>query len=121
MSADVNMARKYSIPLQELPLVGRRLLETVGEDRLQPAITLTEAHMVAIQAAARKVPEKKAPRRPSPLAGQAWRTTCPAPITWKQTTGPLQNTSAPSTRSGSLLERNKPLRPPSMDLKTRRS
>ena len=73
--ADVTLARKYQIRLQELPLLCRRLLESIPEGGLKTAITFTEDHMVAIQTAARSVPDKKPHKapRPSPLTGQAWR------------------------------------------------
>jgi hypothetical protein len=76
--ADVTLARKHEIRLQELPLLCVRLLESIEDTNLAPAITLTEDHMIAIQAAARDKAEKKPhhpPRRPSPAAGQAWRNT----------------------------------------------
>lgn len=79
--ADVNLARKYDIRLQELPLICVRLLETLSGDQLAGPITLTEDHMVAIQAAARAAAEKRAaqrpPRRPTSAVGQAWRRTQP--------------------------------------------
>lgn len=77
VDADVSLARKHDIRLQELPLICLRLLESLeGEVPVSP-ITLTEDHMTAIQTAARTAAEKKphkAPRRPSPETGQAWRT-----------------------------------------------
>lgn len=76
--ADVSLARKHEIRLQELPLICLRLLESLENERLVGAITLTEDHMIAIQTAARSAAEKKPqrpPRRPSPEAGQAWRNT----------------------------------------------
>ena len=75
--ADVTLARKHDIRVQELPLLCRRLLDSVEEGALPAAITLTEDHMIAIQSAARMAAEKKAlhrpARRPSPATGQAWR------------------------------------------------
>jgi hypothetical protein len=74
--ADVTLARKHEIRLQELPLLCRQLLESIREGGLVGAVTLTEDHMIAIKAAARSAAEKKphkAPRRPSPAVGQAWR------------------------------------------------
>ena len=76
--ADVALARKHDIRLQELPLICLRLLESIEDGNLTPAITLTEDHMIAIQTAARDKAEKKPhhpPRRPSPAVGQAWRNT----------------------------------------------
>jgi hypothetical protein len=73
---DVSLARKHEIRLQELPLLCLRLLESIEQEGLDSAITLTEDHMIAIQTAARTAAEKKPhkpPRRPSQAVGQAWR------------------------------------------------
>lgn len=77
VAADVGLARKHDIRLQELPLICLRLLESLDEERVAGPITLTEDHMIAIQTAALSAAGKrshKPPRRPSSLAGQAWRT-----------------------------------------------
>jgi|HubBroStandDraft_6_1064221.scaffolds.fasta_scaffold3038880_1 hypothetical protein len=77
VGADVSLARKHDIRLQELPLICLRLLESLDTEGLVSPITLTEDHMTAIQTAARSAAEKKPhkpPRRPSPETGQAWRT-----------------------------------------------
>lgn len=76
VDADVSLARKHQIRLQELPLICVRLLESLDGDGLASPITLTEEHMSAIQAAARLASEKrphKAPRRPLAGTGEAWR------------------------------------------------
>lgn len=76
VDADVNLARKHDIRLQELPLICLRLLESFGADEPSEAITLTEDQMIAVQEEARNAAEKKtrkAPRRPAPEPGQAWR------------------------------------------------
>ncbi len=78
--ADVGLARKHDIRLQELPLICVRLLESFGGDGLTGAVTLTEDHMIAVQMAARDAAGKKArkaPRRPPAAMGQAWRNTHP--------------------------------------------
>lgn len=62
--ADVALARKYDIRLQELPLICARLLESLESSALAGAVTLTEDHMIAIQRAARDAAEKKALRPP---------------------------------------------------------
>src|SRR5438093_272513 len=67
--ADVNLARKHAIRLQELPLICRRLLDTLTPERLAGPITLTEEDMIAIETEARTAAEKKIqkpPRRPAP-------------------------------------------------------
>jgi hypothetical protein len=76
--ADVSLARKYEIRLQELPLICLQLLKGVDPAESAQAFTLTEDRMIEIQLAARDAAAKKArkpPRKPSPAVGQAWRTT----------------------------------------------
>jgi hypothetical protein len=76
VGADVNLISEYGIPLQELPLLCRRLLE--GQAKIG-MIMFSEADMVryanerATQAHA--LAEKRRARRPpvSSRAGQAWR------------------------------------------------
>lgn len=75
--ADVSLARQHEIRLQELPLICLQLLESLTDEEVAEPIILTEDRMIAIQAAARTASEKKvrkAPRKPSPETGQAWRT-----------------------------------------------
>jgi hypothetical protein len=74
--ADVSLARKHEIRLQELPLICLRLLQNSGDDVIEELITLTEDQMIAVQTIARSAAEKKfrkPPRRPSAATGQAWR------------------------------------------------
>jgi hypothetical protein len=73
--ADLTMARKYDIRLQELPLICRQFLDRLGEGGLKPDVTVTEDQMAAIRNAAQSAAEKKPrkPTRPSPGTGQAWR------------------------------------------------
>lgn len=78
VGADVSLARKHGIRLQELPLICLRLLETLDDERVAGPITLTEDRMIAIQAEALDAAEKRSHRthrRPSAVVGQAWRTT----------------------------------------------
>src|SRR5947199_3791078 len=49
--ADVSLARKHDIRLQELPLICVRLLESLGAEVPLGPITLTEDHMIAIKTA----------------------------------------------------------------------
>lgn len=72
--ADVSLARKHDIRLQELPLICARLLQSFGSETPAGPITLTEEHMIAIQAAARAASEKrhKLPRRPHREPGRVW-------------------------------------------------
>jgi hypothetical protein len=78
VDADMALARKHEIRLQELPLICVRLLESLGDEGLSAAkITLTEDHMVAIQAEAKnsvttRKPHKQS-RPASPNVGEAWR------------------------------------------------
>ena len=74
--ADVNVARKHEIRLQDLPLLCIRFLASMREDQLSASVTLTEAYMISIETAAKNEAEKKQQRpsrRPSPATGQAWR------------------------------------------------
>ncbi len=74
--ADLALARKHQILLQDLPLLCRRLLEAVGENAPPASVTLTEENMIAVRAAAVKpLVFKKPPRKtkPSAAVGQAWR------------------------------------------------
>ena len=77
VGADMALARKHEIRLQELPLLCVRLLESLGADGLQPSITLTEDHMVAIQIEAKNSITTRKPQRQSrpasPNVGEAWR------------------------------------------------
>lgn len=75
---DVAMTRRYGIPLQELPLLCKAILERLREGEEQRAFTFTEQDMrlFADDAAARKAAAKprRAPR--APAAGHAetgWR------------------------------------------------
>jgi len=69
--ADLALTRRYGIPIQELPLLCRALLERRGDCDQPSAMTFTEDEMrlhantcaEARQAAALK---RKAPRRPAP-------------------------------------------------------
>jgi hypothetical protein len=75
VDADMALARKYEIRMQELPLLCLRLLKSINEGEITDAITFTEDHMIGIHTAARANAEKKPKpsRRPSPATGQAWR------------------------------------------------
>jgi hypothetical protein len=78
--ADLSLARKYDIPLQDLPILCRRFLETVQPGTLMPTMTLTEESMMVISAAAKAAAlEKKPVRRnvTSSKVGQAWRSPTP--------------------------------------------
>lgn len=81
--ADLSLSRRYGIPMQELPLLCRRVLEQRGEDDASRLLTFTEAEMssyakdcaVARAAAAEK---KRSHRRPpNDNNGIAWRTQQP--------------------------------------------
>ena len=76
VNADLTLIRRYRVPLQELPLLCRRLLERRAK---LETIMFTESDMVryaderAVEANALRV--KRRARRPpvSSRAGQAWR------------------------------------------------
>jgi hypothetical protein len=66
--ADLSLARKYGITLQELPLLCRSILEAGGEDEQKRSYTFSEADMQVranIRAASKEAAQKRrAPRRP---------------------------------------------------------
>jgi hypothetical protein len=79
VKADVALIRRYGIPLQELPLMCRGLLERRNEDQEKRMLTFTEDEIclyarqreAARDAALKK---RKPPRRPpSENVGAAWR------------------------------------------------
>jgi hypothetical protein len=75
VTADMTLARKYDIRMQELPLLCRRLLDEPGAEQAGRPICLTEEHMAAIRATAQAVADRK-PRKPPPVSpntGRAWR------------------------------------------------
>jgi hypothetical protein len=76
VGADINLARKYEIRLQELPLICLQMLESCGDGALAEPITLTEDRMITIQTTSRALAEKKI-RKPAGVnlttAGKAWR------------------------------------------------
>ena len=81
VGADVSLIRKHRIPLQELPLLCRRLLENrAGTKAAIKDLTFTEKDMlvyVSERTAAEHVAElkRRAHRTPvSSKSGQAWRT-----------------------------------------------
>jgi len=75
VQADVALARKHEIRIQELPLLCCQLLAALSETGLQPEVTLTEDQMKAIQSAAHLRAATKPHKHPrtTPAAGQAWR------------------------------------------------
>lgn len=77
---DLATVRRYGIPLQELPLLCRRLLEERENRKPSAALTFTEQDMLGyanVRAARQREAEqkKRIARRhiPSPQAGKAWR------------------------------------------------
>lgn len=75
--ADLAMASKYGIRMQELPLLCRNVLEQRDGSDAQRTFTYTEAAMCLranIRAAEAAEQKKKTPRRPpTENAGTAWR------------------------------------------------
>jgi hypothetical protein len=74
--ADLALARKHNIMMQDLPLLCLRLLEKRGDDQSPTSLIFTEANMEAVEtAAASLVAARKQNRRvPAPgSVGQAWR------------------------------------------------
>jgi hypothetical protein len=77
--ADLALARRHRIPLQELPLLCKGILDRLGESGDDRTFVFTEADMrryadaAAERAAAAK--QRKPPRRPqTDNVGAAWRT-----------------------------------------------
>ena len=77
VGADMALARKHEIRLQELPLLCVQLIEGLDGEATRGTITLTEDHMTAIQAASRAsatiAKPQKQRRRASANLGQVWR------------------------------------------------
>jgi hypothetical protein len=81
VGADLSLIRKHRIPLQELPLLCRRLLENhTGGRKSTATLMFTEKDMlgyVSERVAAEHVAEMKRRAHRTPVssrAGQAWRT-----------------------------------------------
>jgi len=80
VGADLTLISKHSIPLQELPLLCRQLLEGRGDDLSDARLVFAAENMIEYVTrrleARRKADEKRKPyRRPggSAVVGQAWR------------------------------------------------
>jgi hypothetical protein len=80
VKADLALARKHGVPVQELPLLCRALLETRTEGESQRAYTYGEAEMrkyedlCAARAAELQNKKRPLPRRPPvQKPGQTWR------------------------------------------------
>ncbi len=74
VKADLALARKHGIQMQELPLLCRGVLERRGEGDEQRAFTFTEGDMTLhadLVRAARDSQKKKGPRRPFAAAAPA--------------------------------------------------
>jgi len=79
VKADLALVRKFMIPIQELPLLCRSVLERLHNGAEVPALTFTEEDMSRyatdrsasrVAAAARRKPPR---RPPSANQGNAWR------------------------------------------------
>ena len=83
VGADLNLVRKHKIPLQELPLLCRRLLEAKDEPRDSPGLVFTEQDMLGyVEKRARVAHDAELKRRrfrvaASPRIGEAWRSKAP--------------------------------------------
>ena len=80
VGADLALARKHFILLQDLPLLCRRLLESSGEIWRTGPMMFTEDQMLDVETAiATAKAEKKPARKPTPSnsLGQAWRSPGP--------------------------------------------
>ena len=73
---DLDLIRKYSIRVQELPLLCRGILERRNEGEEQRTFTYTEADMSLhsdVRATLAAAQKRKAPRRPQSENVGAWR------------------------------------------------
>jgi hypothetical protein len=83
VGADLNLVRKHNIPLQELPLLCRRLLEAEDAPRKSPSLVFTEQDMLGyVEKRARVAHDAELKRRKfrvaaSPRIGEAWRSKAP--------------------------------------------
>ena len=83
VGADLNLVRKHNIPLQELPLLCRRLLEATDEPQKSPGLVFTEQDMLGyVEKRSRIAQETESKRRKfrvaaSPRIGEAWRSKAP--------------------------------------------
>ena len=79
VGVDLNLARRYAISLQELPLLCRKLLEGQPAAGEVDSLTFSEQEMLGIaerRAEAQREAEQKSKshrRPPSSNVGQAWR------------------------------------------------
>jgi hypothetical protein len=78
VGADLALARRHRIPLQELPLLCRSVLEQLPEGGDQRAFVFTEADMRlyadGVAARAEAARQRKSPRRPhTENVGAGWR------------------------------------------------
>ena len=77
--ADLTLAQRYRIPLQELPLLCRAVLERMHEGGDERSFSFTEEDMCmfadGVAARAEAAKQRKPPRRPAPTnsIGNAWR------------------------------------------------
>ena len=83
VGADLNLVRKHSIPLQELPLLCRRLLEAKDEPLNSPSLVFTEQDMLGyVEKRARAAHDAELKRRKFRIAasrriGEAWQSKAP--------------------------------------------
>lgn len=79
VDADMDLVRKYSIPVQELPLLCRRLLEGTNDESSRQGLVFSERDMMRYaedRASAEQEAAAKRRKHRVPLAakaGQAWR------------------------------------------------
>ena len=77
VGVDLNLARRYAISLQDLPLLCRQFLEEQTEAGELRSLTFSEQEMLGIvhrrEEAKRESERKPARRPPSSKVGQAWR------------------------------------------------
>lgn len=80
VDADMSLARKHEILMQELPLLCRTVIEKAPDTGEPQSLTLNETHMAEIQAIAVEKRQHRKPARKARVTeatGQAWRISPP--------------------------------------------
>ena len=83
--ADLNLVRKHKIPMQELPLLCRRLLEDAGALKSHALVFTEDAMLGYVRNRARALEDAALKRKMhrvhvSPRVGEAWRSRANAPV-----------------------------------------
>lgn len=101
IGVDMSLARKYSIPLQDLPAICKRLAETSAVNELAHSDTLSEAEMSAIRTAALAALPKKG--RGAPPRSQYFRQGATAETSNIPANGPVKTPDIAVTPQANLM------------------